>query len=256
MQDDEDPPGKQVFDHNDLLVFIARDLGDRDLEVEKALKATGGDEIEVTDPVNGAKGWAYLADYAASPPAPSATQYMHYQAKERRLVSPAYAFSFSDTKVALVEDLAVQGTPVLDRSRIYGRTQISLGPIEKQVRFTEEDVHGHLMGYIAGPVRIVTRSRACIDLGFGICSPEVFCLHFYYRDYAKVPACLLVRFRVSVVQRKTGQAVRFELTEQTRDAVGAWIAATGQRPEQFLFPSRHSKSAQLSTRPYSRVIGV
>jgi hypothetical protein len=233
-QDDEDPPGKQLFDHNDVLVLMARDLGDRDPKAEKALKATGGDEIEVTDPVNGAKGWAYLADYAASPPAPSATRYMHYQAKERRLVSPVYAFRFSDTKVALVQDLAIQGTPVLDRIRIYGRTQISLGPISKQVRFTEEDVHGHLMGYIAGPVRIVTRSRACIDLGFGICSPEVFCLHFYYPDYARVPACLLVRFPVHetslIFALDYGRSPFRRLLIGSDQGVGVWDKGTPHRP--------------------------
>ncbi len=121
---------------------------------------------------------------------------MRYWAKERRIASPVYAFSFSDTKVAVIKDLAIQGTSVLDRIHIYGRTNISVGPVQKQVRFTEEDVRGHLEGYIAGPVRIVTRSRACIDLGFGLCSPEVICHRFYYPDYARVPACLWVRFPV------------------------------------------------------------
>jgi hypothetical protein len=41
--------------------------------------------------------------------------------------------------------------------------------------------------------------------------------------------------RATVAQCKTGQAVRFELTEQTRDAVGAWIAAADSRSHQFLF---------------------
>jgi hypothetical protein len=195
-QDDEDPYGKQILDHNDVLVFMAHDLGDRDLEAENALGAARGDEIEVTDPVNGAKGWAYLADYDSSPPAPSPIRYMRYQAKARRIASPVYAFSFSDTKVAVVKDLAIEGIPMLDRIHIHGRTTISLGPIQKQIDFTEEDIHGHLEGYIAGPVRIVTRSRACLELGLGICSPEVTCLHFYYPYHAEVPACLWVRFPV------------------------------------------------------------
>jgi hypothetical protein len=195
-QDDQDPPGKQILDKNDVLVFIARDLGDREPQVEKTLTAPRGDEIEVTDPVNGAKGWAYLVDYDSSPPAPSPTRYMSYRAERRRIASPVYAFSFSNTKVAVIKDLAIQGAAVLDRIHIEGRTQISIGPIQKQVRFTEEDVRGRLEGYIAGPVRIVIRTRACIDLGFGMCSPEVFCLRFYYPDYARVPACLLVRFPV------------------------------------------------------------
>jgi hypothetical protein len=36
-QDDEDPRSEEILDHNDLLVFMARDLGDRNLEAEKAL---------------------------------------------------------------------------------------------------------------------------------------------------------------------------------------------------------------------------
>ncbi len=60
--------------------------------------------------------------------------------------------------------------------------------------------------------------------------------------------------RAAVVQRKTGQLVRFELTEQTREAVEAWIRAAGLRSEQFLFPSRLSDSPHLSTRQYSRIV--
>jgi len=60
--------------------------------------------------------------------------------------------------------------------------------------------------------------------------------------------------RAAVVQRKTDQPVRFELTEQTREAVQAWIAAADLRSEQFLFPSRLSESPHLSTRQYSRIV--
>ena len=49
--------------------------------------------------------------------------------------------------------------------------------------------------------------------------------------------------------------MQFEITEQTRDAVAAWITATRLKPEQFLFPSRVSESPHLSTRQYSRIVG-
>jgi integrase len=48
--------------------------------------------------------------------------------------------------------------------------------------------------------------------------------------------------RAIVMQKKTQRPVQFEITEQTRDAVGAWIAAARLKPEQFLFPSRMSAS--------------
>jgi integrase len=60
--------------------------------------------------------------------------------------------------------------------------------------------------------------------------------------------------RATVQQRKTGQPVRFELTEQTRESVAAWIAAAKLSSGDPLFPSRNSRSAHLSTRQYSRIV--
>jgi integrase len=57
-----------------------------------------------------------------------------------------------------------------------------------------------------------------------------------------------------VMQKKTQRPVQFEINEQTRDAVAAWIAAAHLKPEQFLFPSRVSESPHLSTRQYSRIV--
>ena len=61
--------------------------------------------------------------------------------------------------------------------------------------------------------------------------------------------------RAIVMQKKTQRPVQFEITEQTRDAVGAWIAAARLKPEQFLFPSRVTEAPHLSTRQYSRIVG-
>ena len=47
-----------------------------------------------------------------------------------------------------------------------------------------------------------------------------------------------VRPRATLVQRKTGRPVQFELTEQTRDAVMRWIGQGGRKSGDYLFPSR------------------
>ena len=60
--------------------------------------------------------------------------------------------------------------------------------------------------------------------------------------------------RVIVMQKKTQRPVQFEITEQTRDAIAAWIAQAHLKPEQYLFPSRVSESPHLSTRQYSRIV--
>ncbi|MFZ2541548.1 MAG: tyrosine-type recombinase/integrase, partial [Gallionella sp.] len=48
--------------------------------------------------------------------------------------------------------------------------------------------------------------------------------------------------------------VQFELTEQTRDAVAAWIDKENLNSEQYLFPSRLRKSPHITTRQYARIV--
>jgi integrase len=64
-----------------------------------------------------------------------------------------------------------------------------------------------------------------------------------------------VAARAIVMQKKTQRPVQFEITEQTREAVTAWVKEAHRKPEQFLFPSRVSESPHLSTRQYSRIVG-
>jgi len=60
--------------------------------------------------------------------------------------------------------------------------------------------------------------------------------------------------RASVTQQKTGHPVRFEITEQTRDSIEAWIEKASLSSEDFLFPSRLSNSPHISTRQYARIV--
>src|SRR3989442_15985707 len=62
-----------------------------------------------------------------------------------------------------------------------------------------------------------------------------------------------VAARAIVMQKKTQRPVQFEITEQTRDAVAAWIATAHLKPEQFLFPSvfRNPRIFRLGSIPES-----
>lgn len=48
--------------------------------------------------------------------------------------------------------------------------------------------------------------------------------------------------------------MRFELSEQTREAVQTWIDAQHLTAGSFLFPSRSRPSSHLSTRQYARTV--
>ena len=84
---------------------------------------------------------------------------------------------------------------------------------------------------------------------------------------SKLRACDLVKLRVRdvahgdqvakraiVLQQKTQRPVQFEITEQTRHALGAWISQSQLPPQSYLFPSRLHDSPHLSTRQYARIV--
>jgi integrase len=84
---------------------------------------------------------------------------------------------------------------------------------------------------------------------------------------SKLRACDLVSLRVedvvpngyaadraTVRQRKTRQPVRFELTEQTRQAVDEYLRAVGKRPGEFMFGGRCGPDRSMTTRQYARLL--
>src|SRR3954449_3723028 len=62
--------------------------------------------------------------------------------------------------------------------------------------------------------------------------------------------------RATVRQKKTGQPVRFELTEQTRQAVDDYLRAAGKKPGEFMFPARRGPERSMTTRQYARLVSL
>jgi integrase len=60
--------------------------------------------------------------------------------------------------------------------------------------------------------------------------------------------------RAAVRQKKTGQPVRFELTEQIRQAVDDYIRVAGKKPGESLFVGRRGLGRFMSTRQYARLV--
>jgi integrase len=59
--------------------------------------------------------------------------------------------------------------------------------------------------------------------------------------------------RAAVRQRKTGRPVRFELTEQSRQAIDDYIRMAGKKSGDFLFTGRRSGQG-MTTRQYARLL--
>jgi len=60
--------------------------------------------------------------------------------------------------------------------------------------------------------------------------------------------------RAMVRQKKTGRPVKFELTDQTREAVDEYLKAAGKKPGEFLFTGRRGLGLCMTTRQYARLV--
>ena len=60
--------------------------------------------------------------------------------------------------------------------------------------------------------------------------------------------------RATVRQKKTGRPVRFEMSEQTRQAIDDYLKAANKRPGEFLFRGRRGANSSMTTRQYARLV--
>jgi integrase len=60
--------------------------------------------------------------------------------------------------------------------------------------------------------------------------------------------------RATVRQKKTGQPVRFELSEHTRQAVDDYLQIASKKSGEFLFEGQRRAARSISTRQYARLV--
>jgi integrase len=60
--------------------------------------------------------------------------------------------------------------------------------------------------------------------------------------------------RATVRQKKTGRPVKFELTDQTRQAIDDYLKAAAKKPGDFLFTGRRGLGRCMTTRQYARLL--
>jgi integrase len=63
-----------------------------------------------------------------------------------------------------------------------------------------------------------------------------------------------VRHRATIVQKKTGRPVQFEIREQSRSSVEGWLPILRAIGSRYLFPSRLHARPHISTRQYARLV--
>lgn len=190
--DNEDPDNKKMFDHNDQLLFMTTDLGEKQLPLLQSVFRTKDVlQVQVNDPYsNETIGWVYIAYYTSKPPHLSSKRYMNYHHEQKKIQSPIYKMSYSNDFIAVMNQLSINGTEIIDRLKIRGKIKVGFLFLGGNIEFNEEEVDGYPAGYINGPIRTIKRVVTYVKLGAGIHSPSLNCDHLYYPNHAEIPILL------------------------------------------------------------------
>jgi hypothetical protein len=199
---DENP----LFDENDLLLFMARDTGDRLSADSLAELGPDAQEIEVSDPlVAGSRAWAYVTT-AAAERGLSPVRYVQYTYDEVRKIdnidAQHYSIHFpwgeyySDTFFVPVSS-GGDGTNFIDRFKARGTFDLLLSLVS--VRITEDRMGCRVLSYIAGPIRVVRHVGYWANIGLGIRSTSFEADITYYAAFMYAPLTMRVPVRMDLV---------------------------------------------------------
>jgi hypothetical protein len=178
----DDTPG--LFDANDVLVFMNRDLGRRGDPRQFLSGASLWAEVRVGDEQY-PFGFVYIGVFATPPPLQPMPEAARYEAGSDRVYAERYALAFGaplPTHLAFVKQIGDFGTNVIAGVHAVGEVRFLGGVLS--VRRSEQDIRMEVLGHRAGPVRAIRRARYTIPLPLGFRSQGRFDLLFY-RDFVE-----------------------------------------------------------------------
>ncbi len=100
---------------------------------------------------------------------------------------------------------------------------------------------------LAGNLRDLALFKVAIDSKFCGCDLVKLAVNDLVKDEC-------VRERISVIQSKSKRPMQFELTENTRDTVLAWVKSPEMFACRFMFPDLFHDRPHISTRQYGRIV--
>ena len=200
-----------ALDANDELVFMARDTGDRasKAQLEAYPKQV---EIEVRYPVNGARGWAYLAAFSENPPPRSRVDYVSINYEKSGLLT-YHGHDFMMDNARALESV-VRTTTIRYRGadgRLMGndidttKTRSELYYFSIPIRRDGTDMRTSVAAFIDGPVRVVALNKAEVYLIWGIWVDAPDSLILYYDYGSEMPTNINVPINLDESPPSTGR---------------------------------------------------
>ncbi len=173
----------------DELVFMAKDAGAGLKGGRLNMHEARVMEIQLTDPVDDARAYVYLALFKDDPPPLSPVHYIKYDPKDDRVSATLYTMAFSKKAplsydyYEIPESAGGEGMNIFDGFKM----RLDINTVLFNIHRDEDDFKSRLVGYIQGPVRVIRRVANSMDIMLGIQSPSVLSDSMYYYDFFQFP---------------------------------------------------------------------
>ena len=164
-----DAAGDLELKDDDELVFMARDAGER-ARTDLFGGSDAALEIELADPRDQGRAWAYLLAYREPQPPLDLAPYVSFDLASRQAESDFYRVAYAPKRNFFtgIEVLGAAGgnaANLLHQTRMHGSPTFSLLLADLTLDFTEQSSVVEIDGVRQGPVRAVRRVRLSVDLG-------------------------------------------------------------------------------------------
>ena len=261
--DERDDMGEIVFsetaaknefrlDENDELVFMAKDTGDRIATELLPATSDAAVEIEVTDPVTRARGWAYLLHFSGSMPPSSPVTYVRFDAETNQARTSLYTVDnypgrnfFTGLRIAP----ALGGTDenILERMKLRVHPTFSLFLSTWSPLFTEEDFSVRIDGAKNGPVRAIRRVRLSLNLGrYFPEMPGGTAYTYYYFSSFTTPSI----FSAPWLVLKALQDFQFTVVSEFRSSVSEMTYRDAANPQDLAFSAQKNEAETVTDKDH------
>ena len=220
----DDSPG--IFDDNDSLVVLNRDLGERGATntlpagAERWLEVRVGDESRPL-------GFVYVGVFAKPPALAADPRAVRYDWGQDRVFAERYAVGFAGplpNHIAFVDEVGEWGENVLTAVRARGEARLFGGLIT--IQRDESSIEVEREGYRAGPVRSIRRGQYWIRLPLGFKARGRVDVLFY-PEFVAVRAVAKIKIPPSLVPGDGEMAAAFDF----RSLDGARLVLDGVSAE-------------------------
>jgi len=160
-----------VFDNQDMIVFMARDAGEK-AETDKVPNgAESVVPVELINPDNQKSSWVYIALFSGRAPSPGLPPISILSVKEDKFNFKFSTYGYDSlinrregkpiptifiNKLWVLPEAGGNGQNIIDRQKIRGEFTFLGGTIK--IPFNENLISGGVVAYKPGPVRIISRS--------------------------------------------------------------------------------------------------